>query len=640
MASESNYKSTRVQRGELLRQNLEQSAKQNIAAQGKLQNAQQNVKKEEIFIEKNSVLSSYNKEMEKLNAIDRLKYEYGIEKNVVLTKENVQQNRELIEKYIQFFSVYPDIYLDLILPADSHFHLYFYQRIFLRACMRFKYHYCVASRGYSKSFLSILAGILRCIFLPGTTMFLVSPGASQGVEIAQEKINQILNIWPLLAQEVAKKNESQKEINLFFRNGSNFDVLTVTSKSRGLRRNAGIIDEVRDHDADKLNAIVIPVMNISRRTASGAWNQHEAHQPQTWISSASQKSDYNYQKMIDMLERSILDPDNIYVEGCDYHVPVACGLMPQDFINDVKNDSTFNEIAFAQEYLSVFTGGAANSWLPTSKLTRLRKIVNPHYKNRCTNDKDFYVISVDVARSGEAKSIACIWQVLPQPHPKKWIKKLVNLYTFKGDERHFQDQANALKKLIAAFNPKEIIIDGTGLGRGLLDFMVIETFDEKTGQMLPPYGSFNDDELKKVQPADAPKIINVLIANATLNSEIFSISYSEIVSGHVRLLIEENEAKSRLMATKTGQKMTLDKRVAKLMPYEMTTRLIDEIGNLRLKTSVSSKNIAVERINKDIQKDRFSAMCYGLYTIHLMEEQAMKKNKRGKWNLTKFIMKN
>ena len=105
--------------------------------------------------------------------------------------------------------------------------------------MRFKYHYCIASRGYSKSFLSILAGILRCIFLPGTTMFLVAPGASQGVEIASEKINQILNIWPMLGAEIAKKNESQKEINLYFKNGSNFDVLTTTSKSRGLRRNAG-----------------------------------------------------------------------------------------------------------------------------------------------------------------------------------------------------------------------------------------------------------------------------------------------------------------------------------------------------------------------------------------------------------------
>ena len=237
---QSNYNSTRIERNKQLRQSLENSSKQDLLPQKIVLNEQQNIKKENIFIEKNSVLNSSNIEMEKLGAIDRLKREYGIEKNVVLTKENVEENRTLIEKYVEFFSAYPDIYLDLILPSDSKFHLYFYQRIFLRACMRFKYHYCIASRGYSKSFLSILAGILRCIFLPGTTMFLVAPGASQGVEIAQEKINIILNTWPLLGQEVAKKNESQKEINLFFKNGSNFDVLTVTSKSRGLRRNAGM----------------------------------------------------------------------------------------------------------------------------------------------------------------------------------------------------------------------------------------------------------------------------------------------------------------------------------------------------------------------------------------------------------------
>ena len=229
------YKSTRVQRGEQLRQSLNESAEQGTAAHPRPKND----KIGDISVQKNSVLTSYNKEIENMSSIERLKYEYGIEKNVVLTKEKVQENRELIQKYMQYFSVYPDIFLDLISPADSKFHLYFYQRIFLRACMRFKYHYCIASRGYSKSFLSILAGILRCIFLPGTTMFIVCPGASQGVEVAQEKINLILSIWPMLEKEIAKKNESQKEINLFFKNGSNFDVLTTTSKSRGLRRNAG-----------------------------------------------------------------------------------------------------------------------------------------------------------------------------------------------------------------------------------------------------------------------------------------------------------------------------------------------------------------------------------------------------------------
>lgn len=592
-------------------------------------------------IEKNTTISSYDKEIQNLSSIERLKYEYGIEKNIVLTKENVESNRELIEKYTQFFSVYPDIFLDLITPAETDFHLYFYQRIFLRACMRFKFHHCTASRAYSKSFLSILAGILRCVFLPGTKGAIVAPGANQGVEIAREKINQIFSIWPLLEKEIAKKNESQTEINLLFKNNSNFDVLTVTSKSRGSRRNTLIVDEVRDHDPKKLNPIVIPVLNISRRTACGTMNPYEKHSPVTWISSASQKSDYNYQKLIDYLERSIIDPDNIYVEGCDYHVPVACGLISQDMIDDVKNDITFNEIDFAQEYLSIFTGGAADGWLSSSKLTRLRKIINPHYKNMCKSDKDFYVIGVDVARTGDARSIAAIVQVIPQPYPKKWIKKVVNLYTFNGDDRHFQDQANSLKKLIAAFKPREVIIDGTGLGKGLLDFMVMETTDSKTGEILPAYGSYNYDELKKVQPADAPEIINVLIANASLNSEVHSIFYTEVMSGHLRLLIEENEAKSKLMATKMGQKMSLDKRVARLMPYEMTTRLIEEVGNLRVKaTTAASKNIMVERINKEIQKDRFSATEYALYAVRCMEDKEAKKNKRGKHRLSQFIMKN
>ena len=105
---QSNYNSTRIERGKLLRQSLENNTKQDLLPQKINLNEQQNIKKENIFIEKNSVLNSSSIEMEKLSAIDRLKYKYGIEKNVVLTKENVEENRQLIEKYVEFFSAYPD----------------------------------------------------------------------------------------------------------------------------------------------------------------------------------------------------------------------------------------------------------------------------------------------------------------------------------------------------------------------------------------------------------------------------------------------------------------------------------------------------------------------------------------------------
>lgn len=338
------------------------------------------------------------------------------------------------------------------------------------------------------------------------------------------------------------------------------------------------------------------------------------------------------------MERSVINPNEIFVEGSDYHIPVICGLMPQDYIQDIKNDSTYNEASFAQEYLSIFTGGGAQSWISSERLTRLRKIVNPHLKPK-NDGNGFYIISVDVARSGEAKTVACILYI--SKSQTFWMKKLVNMVVIKNDDMHFQEQAVVIKKLIALYNPKEVIIDGSGLGRGLLDFMVIETIDMKTGISYPPYASFNDEELKKIQPPNAPKILNVIVLNATLASEIHSICYSEISSGHIRFLIEENDAKQRLMATKEGQRMSIDKRIAKLMPYEMTTRLIEEMGNLRIKAgSSSSKNIMLERINREIQKDRFSALEYGIYSAKKMEDIAIKKKHGGKFKLSNFIMKN
>ena len=67
------------------------------------------------------------------------------------------KNEKLFRKYADFFSAYPDLFLDLIIAEDDNFSLFFYQRIFLRAMMRFKDVYITAGRATSKSFLSIVA---------------------------------------------------------------------------------------------------------------------------------------------------------------------------------------------------------------------------------------------------------------------------------------------------------------------------------------------------------------------------------------------------------------------------------------------------------------------------------------------------
>ena len=55
---------------------------------------------------------------------------------------------------------------------------------------------------FSKSFITILAMILQCVFIPGTKRFICAPNKSQSAQIAKEKIVEIYDKWPLLRKEV------------------------------------------------------------------------------------------------------------------------------------------------------------------------------------------------------------------------------------------------------------------------------------------------------------------------------------------------------------------------------------------------------------------------------------------------------
>jgi hypothetical protein len=73
--------------------------------------------------------------------------------------------------------------------------------------------------------------------------------------------------------------------------------------------------------------------------------------------------------------------------------------------------------------------------------------------------------------------------------------------------------------------------------------------------------------------------------------------YSKVYSGCVNFLISERKARDKINATKVGKKMTPEQKIARLMPHEMTSQLIDEIVNLRTKPTGINNQIKVELIN-------------------------------------------
>ena len=557
-----------------------------------------------------------------------------IEKGVVLTNEYLESIRGWLEEVMTYFSVYPDIFLDLIQPEEKPTDLFFYQRILLRAVMRFKQIYATAPRSFSKSFLTILAEMIECIFLPGTKRFICAPNKNQGAQIAKEKILEIYERWPLIMNEVEKSAASAQpgsfgkdQVTLTFKSKSVFDVVGALDSQRGGRRNGGLVDEIRDHEEGPINEIVLPLMTVSRRLPDSTVNEKEPNQQRIFMTSAGSKTSFAYDKLMDVFETSIINPNAAFVFGCDYRIPMLHGLIDKDFILDLKMSTSYSIESFSREFLSIWSGANDESWFSFDKMQKYRKLKNPETRAMFKKDsKHFYFLSVDVGRLHD-QTVVCVFKVFPSDDGYRC--SLVNLYVLgrEAKTKTFTRQALDLKKIIKAFQPREVLIDTNGLGIGLAEEMMKVSIDEETGEEYPAYGFFNNDDFKKVQPKDSIQILYSMKANSSLKAQIHSNCYSRLHSGRVRFLVKEQEAKANLLATEVGQKMNLEKRVRRLMPHEMTTKLFEEMSNLRLKRT-AGLDIVLEPINTRCPDDKFSAFEYGLWRIKELEDEATKKAKR------------
>ena len=561
-------------------------------------------------------------------------YRDGIEldKGVVITEQWLQKNEELLYDCWNTYTVYPDIYLDLIKPADSNFNLFPYQRMFLRVCMRYTHIYITAARATSKTFLSILAKYLQCMFLPGHVGSIVAPNKSQAAKITKQKIQEIWRIWPLLKNELElyngepHANFGKDYTELYFKNGSKLSVVGALDSDRGIRTHATLIDEARDQDGDAIAEIILPQMNVSRRTANGLVNNKEAINTQViYATSAGMKSSFAYEALLDYFEESILDPSRAFTMGLDYRIPMMHGLIDAAHVKNLKMSPSYNEQTFASEYMGTWLGGSEESWFDFEKISKYRKIKNPEWSQKFRGDANiFYLISVDVGRLSD-QTVACIWRI--NIRDNKYYSTLVNIFVLgrQAETKTFVQQAIDLKRLIEQFNPREVVIDCNGLGIGLADEMIRTQIDE-IGNTYPAYGFFNNEDYKKIQPKDAACILYSMKANGPLNSKIHSNAYTRLNSGMIRFLITEQEARSALLATKVGAKMSFEKRVKRLMPHELTTKLFEEMANLRLKRN--GMDIVLEQINSRFPKDKYSAFAYGQCRIKELEEEAYQKQKR------------
>lgn len=558
-----------------------------------------------------------------------------------MSEERLKAQLPHLRILIAYYREYPDLLVDFMKGPESTFKFFFYQRIFLRITMRHRYVYATFPRAYSKSFLSMMILMLRCILYPNSHLFVTTGGKEQAASITIAKIEEICKLIPALNNELdwsrGASKKSKDDVNYIFKNGSSIDILAAKQSSRGQRRTGGLMEECVLIDGDILNEIIIPTTNVDRLLPDGTRHKEEIiNKSQIYITTAGWKNSFAYDKLTELLVQSMIEPDKVMVMGGTYETPVAEGLLDEDFVDQLKLQGTFKEDSFDREYRSKWSGDAENAFYSSEKFDRYRVLSQPEYEYSGRSSKSaYYVIGVDVGRIG-CTTEACIFKVTPQPQGTA-LKSLVNIYTYEAE--HFETQAINLKKLFYKYKAKIISIDANGLGIGLIDFMTRAQIDPETGDTLPPFGvegGTSEDAIapyRKIKGGDVEDNALYLIkANAPINTEAYSYTQTQMSSGKIKFLKDESEAKAKLMSSKVGQNMDADKRNEYLKPFVLTTILREQMLNLVEENE--GVNIILKQSSRGIKKDKFSAFIYGLY--YIKQEEDHKKKRRSR-NISDFM---
>lgn len=556
-----------------------------------------------------------------------------------LTKKRINAHFEEVGEYLNFFIAYPDYFVDLITPKESHFKLFFFQRLILRCMARGSITYGFFSRGTSKSFLADLDRYLHCMFIPRHNTTITAGTNKQAAEIAKQKI--VDDLWvkfPLLANEMQKRKIAGKLLDAYkmgadyvefsFKNGSHLDLGNV----RGLRRESLIFEEIIEQNATKVNEVYIPLLNKPRTMANGLINPYEPQSQQIYITTAGFQGTFAYQKLVEVLAMSVLEPDKYFALGGTYLIPLKLGLTAQKQIEEVKNSPSYSPASFSREYLSRWSDAPQGAAFSSSIISALRQVKLVELEDKRTAnaiaDNQFYVICADMAKDGSAETAVGIARVIPKEH--YFTYKFVNLLTIPSTD--YMDIANEFKKLVLTYNAKLLIYDANGIGAAMRDWLNKETRDRQ-GFVYEGLGIINppDNASKDLRRYPKEKTICYEIkSGGKVGEQIHFFFFARMSTGAITYPVKLSDALNLYSKNKTFSKMSTKRQKAFLSPYQTMDKMEVELRNLDVVNTSDQLSNTMKIIRRDnsIQKDFFSMAEYLVWAVNQHFELNYYKKKR------------
>lgn len=521
-------------------------------------------------------------------------------------------------KYVEFCSWcrwFPDLFLDLIKPKTGGITLNPDQRVYLRSILRFVGMYGVFPRGYSKTYMEVLAMYLVSIFYPNIDIGMSAQTKENAAELIGDKHKEILRHFPMLENElIGRQKFSKGEAEVEFKSGARIDNLANAQSTKGQRRKRLNIEEAALLNNVLFEDVLLPVVEVGRSTVGkyGIVDPCELNQQINFFTTSGFRGSDEFVRSLKMVDNMVNLQGEI-VLGSSWFL--ACwygrGSTKSQILKKKREMST---VAFAQNYESKWVGSSDGALVNINKLLNCRNLTAPMI-NMNRHDEEFY-LGVDIARSQKTsnnQSSIAIGRVIRNKDTNKILNiEVPNIMTV-SNTMNFTNQACLIKNVKNNFNAKAVIVDGNGIGAGIVDELLKESYDPMTGVYLGCWDTINTDNKPEIKGAE--KCLFDMKAQS-YQTKVITNFIDSIDSGKLRLLVKKQDSD---FTDKERSNMELN-----VLPFIQTDFLIEEIANLKLKQNGNA--LAIEKVVKKVDKDRFSALAYLVFYITEFCSFSRKKN--------------
>ena len=521
--------------------------------------------------------------------------------------------QEIYSQAVDYYRQRPDEFIEDVIGIKINV----YQKLMVRAFFKYDYVMFIMCRGLGKTFIAMLAVVAYALLYPSSKIGVIAPSFRQGKLLIQEKYKDELCRWSsFLAGEEESFVCNNAKARIDFYNGSFIEAFPVgvgsgtnaASKIRGARLNVAIVDEAVYVPEEIIETVLIPMLIVQSGYEVGKKDQESDINNKLIItSSAGYRFNHLYGRYCKWTEEMI-KPDNkkYFTLTLPWKVGVAVGLFKEDFIMQQKK--TMVKERFDQEYEGIFSKLVDGAWVEYNDLVQCSDLY--HIETSGVGDFE-YIMSLDVARvEGGDNSILDVFKL-------HWYEDHVEVdfvYTVSMNGMAFEKQAKVVRDTLKKFpRTMRIFMDVNGLGKGLADELAKAYYDEQDDQWYPPLIDMNNDEQIRLVTGGVQLIYGIK-ATAEINHNMGMA---------IKAFTQKRWLHMYSMQADEQRKIDLSSEEDRLLLETEETRM--EILNIQNKPI--SNSTYIKFYSRSSRKDRWSAMCMGLYGAQLLAKEKFDKDR-------------